>query len=250
MAMEDADGGRRRQGIPDGVAAEFAALAGELLDVSTVHEVLTRVAATAQAVVPGAEVVSVTVRADGGGLDTLVATAPLAQHLDELQYTLGEGPILQAFESHGLGIAESDDLAVDERFPRWGPTAARAGIRDCLTIGLYPQQKPPRMGTLNVYTSQAHGLDDTDRDIAVILAAHASTALTATYATTAAELEKAQLIEAISSRDVIGQAKGILMERRGISADHAFTLLREASQSLNLKLVRVAETLTSRRADI
>jgi hypothetical protein len=250
VAIEEVDDRGRRQWIPDGVAAEFATLAAELLDVSTVHEVLTRVAGTARAVVPGAEVVSVTLRADGGGLDTLVATAPLARHLDELQYEFGEGPILQAFETTGLGIAEAGDLATDERFPRWGPAAAEAGIRDVLTLGLYPKQDPPRMGTLNVYTSQAHGLDDTDRDIAVILAAHASTALAGTLATTAAELEKAQLVQAISSRDVIGQAKGILMERRGISADRAFTLLREASQSLNLKLVRVAETLVTRRADI
>ena len=250
MGNENADGERSGQGIPDGVAAEFAALARSLLDVSTVHEVLTRVADTARAVVPGAEVVSVTLRADDGGLDTVVATAPLARHLDELQYSLGEGPILHAFETSGLGIAESGDLAADGRYPRWGPAAARAGIRDVLTLGLYPEQEPPRMGTLNVYASQTDGLDDTDRDIAVILAAHASTALAGTLATTAAELEKAQLVQAISSRDVIGQAKGILMERRGISADRAFTLLREASQSLNLKLVRVAETLVTRRADI
>jgi hypothetical protein len=208
------------------------------------------VADTARAVVPGAEVVSVTLRTDDGGLDTIVATAPLARHLDELQYELGEGPILEAFETTGLGIAEAGDLATDGRFPRWGPAAAEAGIHDVLTLGLYPKQDPPRMGTLNVYASQAHGLDDTDRDIAVILAAHASTALAGTLATTAADLEKAQLVQAISSRDVIGQAKGILMERRGISADEAFGVLRAASQSLNVKLAQVAQTLVDRRTEV
>jgi AmiR/NasT family two-component response regulator len=84
----------------------------------------------------------------------------------------------------------------------------------------------------------------------VILAAHASTALAATMASTAAELESAQLQQALTTRDVIGQAKGILMERRGISADEAFDALRRASQSLNVKLTQVAQTLVDRRADI
>ena len=60
----------------------------------------------------------------------------------------------------------------------------------------------------------------------------------------------AQLRRALQSRDVIGQAKGILMERRGISADEAFAVLRAASQSLNVKLTQVAQTLVERRADL
>ena len=84
----------------------------------------------------------------------------------------------------------------------------------------------------------------------MVLAAHASTALAATMATRAAELEVAQLREALQTRDVIGQAKGILMERRGISADEAFDTLRRASQSLNVKLRQVAETLVDRRGEL
>ncbi|HZG89060.1 MAG TPA: ANTAR domain-containing protein, partial [Pseudonocardia sp.] len=89
-----------------------------------------------------------------------------------------------------------------------------------------------------------------DRDLALVLAAHASTALSSTIAHTATELELAQLRQAISSRDVIGQAKGILMERLGVSADEAFRTLREASQGLNVKLSQVAQTLVERRAEL
>jgi AmiR/NasT family two-component response regulator len=94
------------------------------------------------------------------------------------------------------------------------------------------------------------GLDEQDRDIALVLAAHASTALASTMACSAAELQVAQLGQALNSRDVIGQAKGILMERRKISADEAFDVLRRASQSLNIKLTQVAKTLVDRRAEI
>jgi len=49
---------------------------------------------------------------------------------------------------------------------------------------------------------------------------------------------------------VIGQAKGILMQRRGINADEAFDLLRRFSQELNVKLAEVAALLASRHAEL
>lgn len=58
--------------------------------------------------------------------------------------------------------------------------------------------------------------------------------------------QQAQLHEALQTRDVIGQAKGILMQRQGIDAGQAFDLLRQASQDLNTKLAQVAKTLTNR----
>ena len=124
-------------------------------------------------------------------------------------------------------------------------------MHSVLAVGLFPLvESVPRTGALNLYSFDVGGIDELDRDLAVILAAHASTALAATMASTAAELETAQLRQALTSRDVIGQAKGILMERRGISADEAFDALRRASQSLNVKLTQVAQTLVDRRADL
>ena len=69
-------------------------------------------------------------------------------------------------------------------------------------------------------------------------------------AATTAELDGAQLRQALDTRDVIGQAKGILMERRGITADEAFDVLRTTSQSLNIKLTDLAATLAQRHAEI
>jgi hypothetical protein len=123
-------------------------------------------------------------------------------------------------------------------------------VHSVLAVGLFPDGDGPRMGALNVYSCTRAGLDELDRDVAVVLAAHASTALASTMASSSAELESAQLRRALQSRDVIGQAKGILMERRGISADEAFAVLRAASQSLNVKLTQVAQTLVERRADL
>jgi hypothetical protein len=85
--------------------------------------------------------------------------------------------------------------------------------------------------------------DGESQDIGLLFASHAAVALAG------AEHEE-QLREAVATRDLIGQAKGILMERRGLPADQAFDVLRRASQDLNVKLRDVAATLAERRADL
>jgi AmiR/NasT family two-component response regulator len=101
-----------------------------------------------------------------------------------------------------------------------------------------------------VYARTANGLDGADRDVLLLLATHASLALAATDAVTEGELQAANLRRAIDSRDVIGQAKGIIMARRGVSADEAFEVLRRTSQNLNVKLAELATTLASRHTEI
>ncbi len=232
------------------LAAEFFRLAESLLGADTVHGVLQRVVQAAGVAVPGADLVSVTLRADNRYY-TPVQTDELATELDEVQYRLGEGPCVESTRTPGLGLTFSADLGAGREYPRFGPAAARLGVHSVLAVGLFPLVgSVPRTGALNLYSFDVGGIDELDRDLAVILAAHASTALAATLASTAAELETAQLRQALSSRDVIGQAKGILMERRGISSDEAFDALRRASQRLNVKLTRVAQTLVDRRSDL
>jgi hypothetical protein len=232
------------------LAAEFARLAENLMSATTVRGVLERVVEATRVAVPGADLVSVTLRADDQ-FRTPVQTDELATRLDEIQYRLGEGPCIESTRTPGLGLTYSADLGSGREYPRFGPAAARLGVHSVLAVGLFPlAETVPRTGALNLYSFDVGGIDELDRDLAVILAAHASTALAATMASTAADLEAAQLRQALTSRDVIGQAKGILMERRGISADEAFDALRKASQSLNVKLTQVAQTLVDRRADL
>jgi ANTAR domain/GAF domain len=232
------------------VAEEFVALAHRLLAATTVYEVLNHVVSAGLAAVEGADMVSVTVRGRDGRFHTPVDSAPLAVTLDELQYRFDEGPCVEAARTAGPDVITSADLAAGTEFPRWGPAAAEAGVGSVLAVGLFPTADEPRTAALNFYSFHAGGLDRSDRDAAIVLAAHASTALATTEASTAKDVKLAHLEAALRSRDVIGQAKGILMERRGIGEDEAFAVLRAASQSLNVKLAQVAETLASRRADI
>nr|WP_281283175.1 ANTAR domain-containing protein [Kutzneria buriramensis] len=105
-------------------------------------------------------------------------------------------------------------------------------------------------GALTIYSRRAGGLSRADRDTALLLATHGSLALAHVRTAELADLQRAQLRRAVDSRDLIGQAKGILMSRQGISSDEAFDLLRRTSQDLNVKLVDVAHTLTTRHGEL
>jgi len=82
-----------------------------------------------------------------------------------------------------------------------------------------------------------------DRAKGVILASLASVAITAARSLEDEERRIDNLHTALSSREIIGQAQGILMERERITADQAFDILRRASQFLNVKLREVAQNL-------
>jgi GAF domain-containing protein len=143
-------------------------------------------------------------------------------------------------------MAASDDLVSDTRWPRFGPASAARGFRSLVSTALLPDAAIPQLsGALNVYSRRAGGIAAADRDILLLLATHASLALATTRVVTRGELMAEQLREALDSRDAIGQAKGILMARRGIDADGAFQVLRRTSQDLNVKLRDLAETVTS-----
>jgi GAF domain-containing protein len=120
-----------------------------------------------------------------------------------------------------------------------------------VATALLPASRPPQLvGALNVYSRRRLGFTSADRDIALLLATHASLALANVQANDNAALQAAHLRKAIESRDVIGQAKGILMSRRGIGAEEAFQILRRVSQDLNVKLANLAQTLAERHTEL
>jgi GAF domain-containing protein len=230
------------------LALQFAELTASLLDARSVDDVLQQVVATVTKVAPQVDVVSVTLRSPDGQFHTPVATHTVARLTDELQYDVGEGPCVTAAEPGGPAVASCPDLsASDTPWPRFSTAAAKLGIAAVLSLSLVPTPTAPRLsGALNLYSRQSGGLDDVDGDVLLLLATHASLALATTEAVTVGRLRDAQLRRAIDSRDVIGQAKGVLMVRRDVSADAAFDILRSASQRLNVKLVQIAEAVAAR----
>ncbi|SFW85605.1 GAF and ANTAR domain-containing protein [Amycolatopsis australiensis] len=235
----------------DTTARQFARLTTALLAAPTVEDVLDRVLEATKVLVPAADLASFTVIGTDGRFHTPAQTGDVATELDVLQYRFREGPCVEAAVPSGPAVAVAPDLADEPRWPRWAPAASELGVRAVVSTALIPGPPSGRsIGALNVYSRAANGLDGADRDVLLLLATHASLALATTDAVTRAELEAANLRKAIDSRDVIGQAKGIIMARRGSTADEAFDVLRRTSQDLNVKLAEVARTLAARHTEI
>jgi anti-anti-sigma regulatory factor len=233
------------------IAQELTKLTAGLYEANSVADVLERIAWATQELVPGADLVSFTLRGADGEFHTPIRTDPVAVELDRLQYALDEGPCLDAARASGPAVAVSEDLAVERAWPRFGPAAAMHGMRSLLATALLADARPSHLdGALNIYSREPGAITVADRDTALILASHASLALASSEAVTLQELRAAQLRRAIDSRDVIGQAKGILMQRRGITADEAFELLRDLSQRLNVKVADLARALAGRHTEL
>lgn len=142
-----------------------------------------------------------------------------------------------------VAFALEQDLARTTSWPQFAAVATAHGLGAVLSTALLPPSGPAAVsGALNIYAHRG-GITDADRHRALLLATHASLALQHARSVEVAELEQASLRRAIASRDVIGQAKGILMARQGLDADAAFDLLRRTSQQLNVKLADIAAGL-------
>ncbi len=217
----------------------FAASLRELASRQAVDETLQLAVDLAAELVRGCDVADI-IFIRPGGTTTPVSTDPVALAIGELQDETGEGPCLSTVDSEQVVIA--DDLRSDGRWPTFGPRAAELGVRSAASYQLFLHRNDgDRFGALALYGSQPSAFDDEAIDLGEVFAAHCATVLAAAIAHEGARM-------ALESRDIIGQAKGILMAREKMSAAEAFDVLRRRSQARNLKLrdlaAEVAETGT------
>jgi|SRR4051794_30726514 len=215
----------------------FAELSQALFAGGDADALLEHLVEQATVVVEGCEGASVSILGSGGRIHTPVATDPLVIEVDELQYDTGEGPCVEATKANAPAVYGAD-VAHDGRWPAFGPRAAARGIGSLVSYELAAEDT---VGALNLYSRRTDGFDEADRETAYLLALFASVVL----ASTQARMQATQLREALESRDVIGQAKGILMERERVTAAEAFDMLRRASQHLNRKLRDLADEIAA-----
>jgi GAF domain-containing protein len=186
--------------------------------------------------IPGAQYAGVTVTRNAKHIDTPAATHKWPILLDEIQQRHREGPCLTAaWEERTIHVA---DLETDERFPLYRQDALeRTPIRAVMAFQLFIADET--MGALNVYAEQPHVFDQASRDIGRIFAMHSSVAWNSAR-------RDEQFKKALASRDTIGQAKGMIMERYGVDAVQAFAVLRKLSQDSNVPLAQVATELVAK----
>jgi GAF domain-containing protein len=171
-------------------------------------------------------------------------TDALVIEVDALQRRTGQGPCLDAI-THRL-VFYVEDLTSDLRWPDFCPLAAASGIRSMLALPLFSDDQ---RGALNLYARFPIAFGVVDRAKAAILVSLASLALSIAQSHEDEERRTLALEAALRTREIIGEALGILMERERISADQAFDILRRASQHLNVKLREVAQNLVDTGED-
>lgn len=227
-----------------GLALSFAAIARALFSAHTVYEILPQVVGFSESLIDGCSGAAIWLKQDDEAI-TPAWSDPTVLEVDSMQYTTGEGPSLDAIALPTSVYAE--DLTTDARWPVFAPLAAAAGIRSVLSFGLVGDET---LGALNLYAESPRAFGADDRAKGLILATHTSVALAAAAKlegiteALAVEINRLDnLFTALSSREIIGQAEGILMQRELITADQAFDLLRQASQQLNTKLRKVAQSV-------
>ena len=202
-----------------------------------VDTTLANITAAAVEVLPDVQASSITVKHADGRLETVAPTHDFLRDVDAAQYELQEGPCYEA--AVDTVHITSPNLSADERFPRYAPVALRAGVRAQAGVRLF--DTPSSNGALNLYS----GTVGSFADLGVLsqLFAHQS-AVALDYAR-----QVDQLQEAVRSRQLIGQAVGIVMERYSVDEARAFGFLTRLSNDQNLKLRLVAERLVQASVD-
>lgn len=212
---------------------QLASTAIQLADADTLQTTLQRIVDLGEALLEHCDGASLMLIGKGGIIDTPAASSQVAYDSDMAQYDTGEGPCLGAIEHERTIVI--DDLATDERWPDYRARALELGVRSMLSFQLYVTDDA--LGALDLYSRDPHAFDRRARLIGQVFAAQASAAMKAA-------LVQAGHETAMRSRDVIGQAKGIVMIHNRVTPDLAFAFLKQLSQRRNQKLVALAEEIT------
>jgi ANTAR domain/GAF domain len=237
-AQRPAPAGGDGPGAP-GAAANLGEIMGQVArslqeqhgDVESTLEAITSAAVGS---VPGAEYCGVTLVIDRKRVESRAPTGDLPRQIDVVQQELREGPCFDAVFEHST--FRLDDPSAETRWPRFLARTQELGLGSMLSFQLFVTGGS--LGALNMYATRPHAFGEESESIGLVFATHGAVAL-------AGAQHEQRLRRAVDSRDLIGIAKGILMERYKVTADRAFHLLVHASSVTNRKLVDIAEELSA-----
>jgi GAF domain-containing protein len=228
-------------GPPEDERTALFELSGLVLSEQTVDGLLEMIVGTAVSGLPNIDDASISlVIRDGGQFATVNASSAAIREVDEAQYKDDAGPCVQAIRTGKETMTELPSSS----WPMFSDAALAAGFRAVWSIPLLLRARV--MGALNLYLRTTD--PQSDGVTARALARQATVVLANAASLMGAEAANRHLREALETRDLIGQAKGILMARESISADLAFDVLRRASQRSNRKLREIAAEIVERYA--
>lgn len=234
----DAD---RASPVAANLAAAYAELQRLLLDAVEVERLLDELARLAAVTLSTPETSTscgITLR-QGKETHTVATSDDFALQVDEIQYSNGQGPCLQAL--HDQHVVSVEDMSRETRWPAYVSRALSFGVASSLSLPLLGEQG--FAAALNLYASRPGAFTEELHATAEALAEQAGGALRLAVRHSGQVQLSEQLQEALASRAVIDQALGIIMAQQRCTSDVAFTILRAASQSRNRKLREIAVDL-------
>jgi GAF domain-containing protein len=214
------------------LAEKLSELARSMQDETGLENTLTAIVYAAAETVPGADEASITAVTGRREVRTVAASGELAPAVDQAQYETGQGPCLSSLYEHQT--ERLSDMWDCQRWPDFAARASKLGVGSMLAAQLYVEGD--NLGALNLHSREPDAFSDESEEVALMFAGHAAVAFAGAQA-------QEHMEAAVSRRDVIGQAKGILIERYKITGDQAFALLVRVSQRTNTKLRDVADYL-------
>jgi transcriptional regulator with GAF, ATPase, and Fis domain len=228
----------------DARAAALAALVQFQVTQTTVGQALQRIAEITQDAVPAAAVVGMSMFGNDGRPTTQIYTDPDSPEIDQAQYEDDKGPCLDAWRQNiVLRVARVQEVA--ERYPRFAAACLEHGVLSTLSLPMRAGEVA--LGAVNLYAKEEDAFTEDDEALGADLAAAGAAVLLNVSAYWSAFDLTAQLDEAMRSRAVIEQAKGMLMAQNvGLTADDAFAMLVKVSQRENRKLRDVAQQIVER----
>jgi GAF domain-containing protein len=210
---------------------------------ATLEQTLYRVSELACEAVRSADMVGITMLVEGRPR-TAVFTDDEAPEIDTAQYETGIGPCLDSFRYQQ--VFRIDDMEKDRQWPPFSEAAGAHGVQSSMSLPLLARHEG--VGALNFYSRARAGFSDDDVEVGLQFATHAAIVLANAQAYWDARQLGEDMAEAMKSRAVIEQAKGVLMGAQRCGADEAFQLLVRASQRENRKLREIAAEIVSRTA--
>ncbi|HWJ62640.1 MAG TPA: GAF and ANTAR domain-containing protein [Acidimicrobiales bacterium] len=228
----------------DRTADAISEIAGLVHADSSFSGTMSRLLAMAQEAVPAADAAGLTIVDEHGRPGTPYYSDEISPHVDEAQYASGRGPCLDAWRQlRTVRIDRMDDARED--YPEFAETAERAGVLSTLSLPVMARGRG--VGAVNFDALREAAFTEADEQSAdAVLGPISASIANATAYWEAHDLSD-HLREAMASRAIIEQAKGIIMSSMGCDADAAFQVLRQQSQAENRKLREIAQELVNQQ---
>jgi len=237
MTTDRPDGSSARRAKREYALADtFVLLADTLVDDYDIVDFLqSLVDATVQLL--GASAAGLLLADQRGGLAVAASSSEDIRLLEVFQLQHDEGPCLDCVRT-GVSVTAGDLDRESARWPQFVPAATRSGFRSVVAVPL--RLRTEIVGGLNLFYPDSQPLPAEDQRIAQALADVATIGILQHRFSHRSLLLAEQLQHALNSRVAIEQAKGMLAERRGMSLDSAFDMIRQHARNHNMKLTDAA----------